>query len=265
MTDYTSQGKSREKNPVDLTHCNDHRSYYVALSRGFTAEGTIILQDFDDSKITSGMSGYLRQELRELEILDEITRLNFEGRLPPSVTGIYRRRLIRSYYAWKTDHRDPAHFHPAMRWDKSMGPRIPPMVTYDEWRSSIVNKKRKRASEPNKAVKKQKKDNLPQLVDRDPVSIQHPVNSIVPVGTLWDNINYSCGYDATVTVLANIWAEDVAKWRAIFPTISPVLKLLDNQLVRAAAGLQSLEDSRNAVRRWMNTLKPDMTSLTVQI
>ncbi|KAJ6522021.1 hypothetical protein B0H19DRAFT_901105, partial [Mycena capillaripes] len=94
MTDYTSQGKSRAKNLVELTNCRDHRSYYVALSRGFIAAGTVIIQGFDHKKITSGMSGYLRQELRELEILDEITKLRFEGRLPRCVTGIYRRRLI---------------------------------------------------------------------------------------------------------------------------------------------------------------------------
>ncbi|KAJ7155807.1 hypothetical protein C8R46DRAFT_847633, partial [Mycena filopes] len=110
MTDYTSQGKSRAQNPVELANCKDHRSYYVALSRGFTAEGTVIIQGFTAKKITSGMSGYLRQELRELEILDEITKLRYEGNLPRSVTGLYRRRLIRSFYAWKSNHRDPAHF-----------------------------------------------------------------------------------------------------------------------------------------------------------
>ncbi|KAJ6548904.1 hypothetical protein B0H19DRAFT_952760, partial [Mycena capillaripes] len=61
MTDYTSQGKSRPKNPVELANCKDHRSYYVALSRGFTADGTVIVQGFNAKKITSGMSGYLRQ------------------------------------------------------------------------------------------------------------------------------------------------------------------------------------------------------------
>jgi hypothetical protein len=82
------------------------------------------------------MSGYLRQELRELEILDEITKLRFEGRLSESVTGLYRRRLIRSFYAWKTDHRGPSHFHPAMRWDSSMGSRAPEPHVYGEWRPS---------------------------------------------------------------------------------------------------------------------------------
>ncbi|KAJ7805136.1 hypothetical protein B0H13DRAFT_1515753, partial [Mycena leptocephala] len=66
------------------------------LSRGFTAEGTVIVQGFSADKITSGMgmNGYLRQELGELEVLDEITRLRYEGKLPRAVTGLYRRRLL---------------------------------------------------------------------------------------------------------------------------------------------------------------------------
>ncbi|KAJ7896825.1 hypothetical protein B0H13DRAFT_1623754, partial [Mycena leptocephala] len=72
------------------------------------------------------------QELRELEVLDDITRLRFEGKLPGSVTSLYRRHLIRSFYAWKTDHQDPSQFHPSMKWNSSMGPRVPDMVEYTE-------------------------------------------------------------------------------------------------------------------------------------
>ncbi|KAJ7182676.1 hypothetical protein C8R43DRAFT_864121, partial [Mycena crocata] len=61
MTDYTAQGKSRDNNPVELSKCEGHKAYYVALSRGKTAAGTIIVQGFDAKKITGGMSGYLRQ------------------------------------------------------------------------------------------------------------------------------------------------------------------------------------------------------------
>ncbi|KAJ7122511.1 hypothetical protein C8R43DRAFT_841236, partial [Mycena crocata] len=100
MTDYGSQGKSRGKNPVHLNNCKDHRSYYVALSRGFRADDTIIMQGFDPKKITTGLSGYLRQEFRELELLDEITRLRFESNLPRCVTGIYRGDLLASYKQW---------------------------------------------------------------------------------------------------------------------------------------------------------------------
>ncbi|KAJ7907078.1 hypothetical protein B0H13DRAFT_2233498 [Mycena leptocephala] len=54
-------GKSRAKNPVELAKYNDHQSYYVALSRGFTAEGTIIIQGFSSEKVTSGMKGHLHK------------------------------------------------------------------------------------------------------------------------------------------------------------------------------------------------------------
>jgi hypothetical protein len=74
MTDYASQGKTRPDNVVELSHCRSHQSYYTALSRSATAAGTVIVQSFSPSPIVGGASGWLRQEFRELEILDEITK-----------------------------------------------------------------------------------------------------------------------------------------------------------------------------------------------
>ncbi|KAJ6467983.1 hypothetical protein C8R47DRAFT_990276 [Mycena vitilis] len=262
MTDYTAQGKSRKKNPVELAHCNDHRSYYVALSRGFTAEGTVIIQGFDPKKITSGMSGYLRQELRELEILDEITKMRFEGRLPPSVTGLYRRRLIRSFYAWKTDHRDPPHFHPAMRWDRSMGPRVPDAEAYSEWRPSIATTRKRK----NAAVNKAETPSSPEKPNEHlPGGIQTPaaINSAVisrrirPAGLIWDSFDHSCGYDATFTILSNIWLENPVRWSACFAYTSGFLGELAMLLQSAVERRISLEDARNSVRRSMSNAKPD--------
>ncbi|KAF8135525.1 hypothetical protein EV363DRAFT_1070828, partial [Boletus edulis] len=59
MTDYASQGKTRQYNVVDLQHCQTHQSYYTALSRGTSSNGTAIIQGFDSSKITGGCSGWL--------------------------------------------------------------------------------------------------------------------------------------------------------------------------------------------------------------
>jgi len=73
MTDYASQGRTRPDNVVDLNSCYNHQSYYTCLSRSATAAGTIIVQGFNPKIVTGGASGYLRQEFRELEILDEIT------------------------------------------------------------------------------------------------------------------------------------------------------------------------------------------------
>lgn len=58
---------------MDLQHCQTHKSYFTALSRSVSAKGTAILQGFDSSKITGGMSGWLHQEFRDLELLNDIT------------------------------------------------------------------------------------------------------------------------------------------------------------------------------------------------
>ncbi len=73
MTDYGCQGRTRPINIVDLRHCRNHQSVYTCLSRASTLQGTIILCMCDIDKITGGMSGYLRQEFRELAVLDYIT------------------------------------------------------------------------------------------------------------------------------------------------------------------------------------------------
>src|SRR5271168_857427 len=89
MTVYSSQGKTRPDNVVILNSCRDHLSYYTALSRS----STIIIQ------ITCGAPGYLRQEFRELELMDEITQ--FEDKLSPSINGNLRNALIRQYQLLK--------------------------------------------------------------------------------------------------------------------------------------------------------------------
>ncbi|KAJ7124186.1 hypothetical protein C8R44DRAFT_551261, partial [Mycena epipterygia] len=103
MTDYASQGKSRDFNVVDLNNCRTHYSYYTALSRSTCSDGTVLLQGISPAKITSGISGHLRQEFRELELLNEITALRFLNSLPDSIRGINRREILRSYHVWQ-DH-----------------------------------------------------------------------------------------------------------------------------------------------------------------
>ncbi len=97
MTDYGSQGKSKDFNVVHLGSCYSHMSYYTCLSRSTSAAGTIIMQGFEPSIITRGCSGYLRQEFREHEILDDITRLKYENLLPDFIQGNTRNTLIRQY------------------------------------------------------------------------------------------------------------------------------------------------------------------------
>jgi len=70
---------------------------YTCLSRSASLQGTILLQGFHPKKIQGGLTGFLIQEFRELEILDDITGLHYLGELPPSVSAVTRTGLIRSY------------------------------------------------------------------------------------------------------------------------------------------------------------------------
>jgi hypothetical protein len=90
MTNYTSQRKTRPKNPVDLSNCRSHQSYYTSLSRSATASGTVIVQSFSPQLITCGASGYLRQQFCELELLDEISKLRYEGKLSDHIQSNFR-------------------------------------------------------------------------------------------------------------------------------------------------------------------------------
>jgi hypothetical protein len=215
MTDYSSQRKSRNPNVVHLNNCKDHRAYYVALSRGFTAEDTVIVQGFDPHKITGGiMSGCLRQELRELELLDEITRLRVEGHLPPYVNGTYRGQLIQSYRMWKGKAQEPSHFHPALRWNANLDSEVADVAEYGAWHPTVPDKSPIKAP---KVSKRRAEDYIQSPAKRHdvhqpPTSVVVDIQQSSPVGLVWDNVNYSCGYDAFLTPLTCLWRDNPILW-----------------------------------------------------
>ena len=81
------------------------------LSRSATAEGTLILQGFEPKQITGGCSGALRQEFRELELLDEIARLQYLGKLSLHVEGSIRNSVVTSFREWKGNQYVPSTVH----------------------------------------------------------------------------------------------------------------------------------------------------------
>ena len=121
MTDYASQGKTRPYNVVDLSQARSHQSYYTGLSRSATAAGTLILNSIHPTKITGGASGALRQEFRELELLDNITTLRFNDTLPINIAMADDRRniLIDLFRKWKGKNYVPPKMHSAIRWNKA--------------------------------------------------------------------------------------------------------------------------------------------------
>lgn len=116
MTDYASQGRTRKYNVVDIQNSKSHLSIYMCLSRGTSYDGTLLLQSFSPSKIQGGISGWLRQEFRELELLDEITRLRYLGKLPTRVGGATRAQIINSFRCFKGEAFVPETVPAPLRW-----------------------------------------------------------------------------------------------------------------------------------------------------
>ena len=145
MTDYCSQGRTRPFNIVHLNNCRTHQSYYTCLSRSASHEGTLIVNGFNSGTITGGLSGNLRQEFRELELLDDISKLRYESLLPNNVNGKVRREIITQYRTWKGEGHIPANVHAALQWSKTCPFLLGPC---DNAKWQIVQNKRKGATKP---------------------------------------------------------------------------------------------------------------------
>ncbi|KAF8183537.1 hypothetical protein K438DRAFT_1599658 [Mycena galopus ATCC 62051] len=250
MTDYASQGKTRPINVVDLNNCRTHFSYYTAMSRGTTSEGTLIVQGMDSSKITKGISGYLRQEFRELEILNEITRLRYEGVPMPSVQGVNRKELIQSYYKWKGGHFDSVDLHPVLRYRPGDEREIRAGTVTGKWELVGTDKPKTKKDESLKEKSKAatttkcKSDS-----DESPIPKKKSTKTVqTPVGLIWDSQNHSCAYDALFTCMYNVWVAHGAKWSAKLSTINGYNALLANGFDAVTRKTRTIEYARNAVR-----------------
>jgi hypothetical protein len=132
MTDYASQGKTREYNVVDLGQTCNHHGYSTALSRGSTAHGTLILSGLHPKHITGGASGALHQEFWELELLDCITTMRYEGKLPAKMAMANRwNTLIEMFRQHKGLDFIPHTMPDALKWSKN--------DPYLEWKHNDID------------------------------------------------------------------------------------------------------------------------------
>ncbi len=149
MTDFSSQGKTRPFNPVDLNNCRSHQSYYTALSRTVTAGGTLILpppgnvrcSPVDPRKIQGGCSRYLRQEFRELKLLDDITTKLYHDMLPMSVMGDTRYGLIDTYREYAGSAYAPPILDPALQWSDALPFDMEDVMELHTWPKTFISHK----------------------------------------------------------------------------------------------------------------------------
>ena len=278
MTDYSSQGRTRPDNVVDLNNCHSHQSYYTCLSRSASAEGTIIVQGFDPKVITGGASGYLRQEFRELELLDEITRLRYENELPEHVIGSRRNIIICQFQKWKGTSYVPSNVHLAIRWSQRDPLDMLDATTDSPWqivkgkkcnkegitvsdRSNTTGFVIAKGTVPVTSASRKRRlddDNIDQTSKRIKVSESFDYELQEPRGFIWDSENYSCAYDSLMTILFSIWVQDPSEWKKRFKDMNRIMNVLASGFHRASGGQGTMESARNKVRHLLHQRNPNL-------
>ncbi|KAI9059282.1 hypothetical protein FKP32DRAFT_1580415 [Trametes sanguinea] len=280
MTDYASQGRTRVNNVVHLTHCKNHQSIYTCLSRSSSLQGTLLLDGFDASKIRGGASSALRQEFRELELLDDITRLRDEGLLPETVCGSSRRELLKSFVAWKGKKYVPPHVHPALDWANAADDGLPATVDTQPAMDALFYRKGDKLpqSDPGSTVagisvatarpkrtqnvgdwspraKKRVRDEAAYDVDRPPAVVSS-VYEVVRRGLIWDSEDWSCAYDAILTVLMNLFVDLGQDWMNRVAPDNTYMDILRARIPSCCSGAESPEALRDTFRDVLHVIHP---------
>jgi Helitron helicase-like domain at N-terminus/PIF1-like helicase len=275
MTDYASQGRTRPFNPVELNSCGNHLSYYTCLSRSASASGTVIVQGFDVAKITGGASQSLREEFRDIELLDYITKLRFEGKLNDAVVGDRRYTLIKEFQLVYGRDFVPKTVPNALDWKKSKDIANFEMPSYDAWEiirepekqpkgtkrkpseDANVNRKRTKYSICLESLLQPAKGSIPlKVLSNDKKPIRQPralektvfdSPSTTPSGLKWSAEN-TCAYDALFTILHHLWTVNQTHQYLSYARTNRFWQLLHDSFEEHRSGSISLERARDRMR-----------------
>ena len=82
-------------------------------------------------------------------------------------------------------------------------------------------------------------------------------NSSSPDGLIWDGDNYSCAYDALLTILYEIWSTDTKTWTRRFKEINQHhLKSASDCFKKYMNSQASFEKARDTIRHEFHTQSP---------
>ncbi|PPQ65718.1 hypothetical protein CVT26_000335 [Gymnopilus dilepis] len=252
MTDYTSQGKTRAWNLVHILHSFNHQAIYTALSRASTAHGSAILYGYDKSKIQKGMSGYLRQEFRELEALNKMTEMRYLKRIPDNAITDLRSTTLMNYNRLKKIHPDlRLNLHEALRTSASEDILV--RETLPVLNDANVNKNAiaERVKTSTKKVSREKPESRPNKKSRM-TAPQTMAPNVCLRGPVWDAENYSCAYDSLLFILQNLYSTVEPAIRSEWSTVSPLVA----NLVSTFESQQSPDIPRDMLRQTLHFTDP---------
>jgi len=171
--------------------------------------------------------------------LDEITKMRYENTLPLKVQGSTRNSLIRSFQKWKgTTYVSPST-HKALKWSAKDPLPLLSVVTDAPWQMISKDKNNKVVKDDSEKVQtsfvpakgsvpvnmKHKSANK-ETFKKQRTLTYHDTSASSPAGLLWDGDDYSCAYDALITVLYDTWTNNTNWWTKIFYSNSEHLKPL---------------------------------------
>ena len=214
MTDYASQGKTRTINVLDLSHCQSHQAVYTCLSRSADAANTLILSQFDTNLVRGEMSGFLRQEYRHLEIMDDITLMLHEGRLPFSPVADTRNQYIKQYQLAFGVRKNPSSIPAALTWDCL--DLIAEELEVGSWNLRSTEKKGRKRKPAEELIGPPKKKQALGVTREE----SEPLLRTLTRGVVWDEVNWSCAYDSALVALYWLWISNIPIWSVVLPAIN---------------------------------------------
>jgi hypothetical protein len=115
---------------------------------------------------------------------------------------------------------------------------------------SVKSGKKRRPEEPKNLNASAKKTKAAQMIITSD-------NSSSPAGLIWDGDNYSCAYDALLTILYDIWSTDTkARTRRFKEVNQHHLKSVSDCFKKYMNGQASFEQARDTIRHELHTQSP---------